>query len=416
MIRNRFFIVSLLTSINLINYFDRYVVAAIGTRIQENLQLDDGRLGWVLNAFMVGYMVMSPVFGWLGDRFKRKGLIAGGILLWSAATAMSGLARSFAPLIAARILVGVGEASYASISPTIIDDIAHESAKNRYLAVFYSATPIGSALGFIVGGQLEALYGWRTAFFIAGIPGVAFALLALLIHEPPKSAPPEGASLMSAYRTMLRSPLYLYTVAGYIAQTFALGGFTSWIVAFLYRKHCFELSTASSIFGLVTVVTGFVGTALGGFIGDRWKGEDRVRTALRICAWSSILGAPLAFAAVVMPTARLMIGALALCEICVFLSVAPINTATLQSVPPEIRANAMAVSIFAIHALGDLLSPVLIGNVSDAFGDSRAYCQGAKGLQMGLYTLPAALVISAVFWWIGARANKSSKTVDQPVT
>ncbi len=417
MIRNRYFIVTLLTSINLVNYFDRYVVAAIGTRIQENLQLDDGSLGWVLNAFMVGYMVTSPLFGWLGDRFQRKGLICGGILLWSAATALSGLAQSFAPLIAARILVGVGEASYASISPTIIDDIAEKDAKNRYLAVFYSATPIGSALGFIVGGQLEALYGWRTAFFIAGIPGLLFALLALLIHEPKRIETREGASFFTAYRTLIQSPLYLFTVAGYIAQTFALGGFTSWVVAFLYRKHCFELSTASSIFGTVTVVTGFVGTALGGFIGDRFGGKDRVRTALRICAWSSILGAPFALAAVMMPTAKLVIGALALCEIFVFLSVAPINTATLQSVPPAIRANAMAVSIFAIHALGDLLSPILIGRVSDAYSDSRAYCQGAKGLQMGMYTLPLALVFSAVFWWIGSRLPRhASEAANQSVT
>lgn len=416
MIRNRYFIVSLLTTINLLNYFDRYVVAAVGTRIQEQLKLDDGRLSWVLSAFMVGYMITSPLFGWLGDRFQRKGLICGGILLWSAATALSGAAQSFAPLIAARIFVGIGEASYASISPTIIDDIAETNVKNRLLAVFYSATPIGSALGFIVGGQLEAHYGYRTAFFLAGVPGVLFALLSLLIHEPKRTEPREGTSFFQAYRTLLRSPRYLFTVAGYIAQTFALGGFTAWVVPFLYRKHCFELSTASSIFGAVTVITGFVGTALGGFIGDRVKSNDQVRTALRICAWSSILGTPFALAAVMMPTAELVIAALALCEICVFLSVAPINTATLQSVPPAIRANAMAVSIFAIHALGDLLSPILIGTVSDAFSDSRAYCQGAKGLQIGLYTLPVSLGLSALLWWMGTHAAKRSGEAAQPVT
>jgi predicted MFS family arabinose efflux permease len=420
-IKGRYAILALLTGLNMINYLDRYVVTTVGPRIQESLGLDDTRLGWVLSAFMVGYMITSPLFGWLGDRYPRKGLIAAGVLMWSAATALSGLAQSIAPLLAARVAVGIGEASYATLGPTIIDDISEKTSKNRFFGVFYTAIPVGSALGFIIGGMLEVRYGWRTAFYVAGLPGVALALVTLLIQEPPRVTHDSAASVASelpigggagVYKKLARNRLYVLTVAGYIAQTFALGGFTSWAAPFLYRKLCMELHVAAYAFGVTTVITGFVGTALGGWLADYWKGEDRVRVSLRICGWSSLIAAPLGLAALLMPTVTGAIIALGVCEIAVFASVAPTNVAVLHSVPMGVRANAMAASIFAIHLLGDLISPSAIGMVSDAVGDKRGYCEGAAGLQMGMYLLPAALFVSALFWFrgsVGARPDEGAK-------
>lgn len=408
MIKSRYAILALLTALNLINYLDRYVVASVSTRIQETLHLDDTRLSYVASAFMVGYMLTSPFFGWLGDRYQRKGLIAAGVIVWSVATALSGLANSLAPLIAARIAVGVGEASYATLGPTIIDEVSEANSKNRYLAAFYAAIPVGSALGFIVGGWLEARYGWRTAFYVAGVPGVALALLTLLIQEPRRAAH-ERAGGVSVYLKLAKSRLYVLTVLGYIAQTFALGGFTFWAAPFLYRKLCMQLEFAAYAFGVTTVIAGVIGTALGGFLGDIWKGEDRVRVCLRICGWSSLLAAPLALAALLMPSATGAIIAIGLCEVAVFLSVAPTNVAILHSVPEGMRANAMAASIFAIHLLGDLISPSAIGVVSDSFNDKREFCAGAAGLQIGMYLLPAALVVSALFWFRGSAGAQSPK-------
>src|SRR5262249_13139315 len=146
MIQGRYAILALLTALNLINYIDRFLVMAVAPRIQTSLDLSDGEIGWVTSAFMLGYFVTSPLFGYLGDRVPRKLLIAGGVAVWSVATALSGMAGSFASMVAARVLVGVGEASYATLSPTIIDDIASKEAKNRWLAIFYVAIPVGSAL------------------------------------------------------------------------------------------------------------------------------------------------------------------------------------------------------------------------------------------------------------------------------
>jgi MFS family permease len=171
-IQNRVAILVLLTGLNLINYIDRYLVMAVSEKFGAEFGLSDGGRGAVVTAFMFGYMLTSPIFGSLGDRRARKGLIAAGVAIWSLATVASGLTHGFGTMFLARVAVGVGEASYATLSPTIIDDLAPREAKSRWLAIFYAAIPVGAALGYIVGGLLLR-YGWRTAFFVAGGPGSA---------------------------------------------------------------------------------------------------------------------------------------------------------------------------------------------------------------------------------------------------
>jgi len=154
-IKNPYVVLALLSGLNLVNYLDRMLVSAVGPKLQIDLGLSDLQFGFVSQAFMVGYFVTSPFFGSLGDRMPRRGLIALGIATWSLATIGSGLTKTFAAMVAARVVVGVGEASYATLAPTIIDDLAKPASKNRWLAVFYVAIPVGSALGFVLGGQLE---------------------------------------------------------------------------------------------------------------------------------------------------------------------------------------------------------------------------------------------------------------------
>ena len=409
-IRSRRGILALLTGLNLVNYLDRFIVMAVSPKIQESLDLSDTEVGWVISIFMIGYFITSPIFGWFGDRYPRKHLIAIGVVVWSAATMISGLAGTFASLLLARIAVGVGEASYATISPTIIDDISTKENKNRWLAIFYVAIPVGSALGFLLGGWLEHAWGWRAAFFVAGFPGLLLALATLLIEEPKRTAVASAVktSVFADYAALAKQRSYVLTVAGYIAQTFALGGFTAWAAHFLYRKLCLDLHEADFWFGTVTVVTGLLGTALGGVLTDRWPGKDRMRASLRVCAYSSLVAAPFAAIALFMPTPVTFFLALGVCELGLFVSVAPSNAAILGSVSPSLRATAMAASIFMIHLLGDLISPPLIGRISESMGDPIAKCSGATGLQTGMYALPIALAISAIFWWRGSVAPKSA--------
>jgi predicted MFS family arabinose efflux permease len=391
-IRSPLLILAVLSGLNLINYLDRYIVAAVGPKLSEELGLSDAQFGFVVTAFMLGYFATSPLFGALGDKRPRRGLIAGGVAVWSLATAASGLAGTFVAMIAARIVVGVGEASYATLAPTIIDDLAPPEKKNRWLAIFYVAIPVGSALGYLAGGMLEHAFGWRSAFFIAGGPGLVLALLALAIEEPKRALRvPTGVSGESAAATaarLFRIPLYRDTVIGYTAQVFALGGFAAWAPKYLYRTLGLDLKTADYWFGLVLVVTGLFATFIGGLLGDRFPGADRPRANLRVCAISTGIAVPCAALCLWASSPVGFFIAIAATEFAIFLSTSPINAVILGSVPSEDRATAMASSIFAIHLLGDMISPPLIGTVSDA-----------ASLRTAMLVLPVALAIATLVWW-----------------
>src|ERR1700728_1043004 len=157
-------ILCILTGLNLFNYLDRYVLSAVLTPLQKDLGINDGQAGRLMTAFMIGYFVTSPVFGWLGDRYPRKWLIAAGIFVWSLGTVLTGYAGTFAVLLSYRVLVGLGEASYATISPSLISDNFEPARRNNALTIFYAAIPVGAALGSIMGGQIAAHYSWRHAF------------------------------------------------------------------------------------------------------------------------------------------------------------------------------------------------------------------------------------------------------------
>ncbi len=369
---------AILTSINFLNYIDRYVLAAVFEPIKRELHFSDTELGWTLSAFMLTYSLTSPLFGRLGDTLTRKYLISAGVALWSFATAGAGLARSFWQMFVPRSLVGVGEASYATLAPTIITDYYRQEARGRALAVFYAATPVGSALGFVLGGSLAGLFGWRAAFFVVGLPGLLFALLALAIREPRRGsteksvvidkAPP---ALIETYRLLWRNKTYVLVTMGFVAYTFALGGLVGWVPAFLERYNGMTTAEANQIFGTMTVVSGFLGTFAGGFLGDfllRYTGNSY----LWVSGLSMFAGAPLSVAALTSREPGVFLPAIFMAEFFLFLNTGPLNAVLLGCVPAQIRATAMAVNIFFIHALGDAISPPIIGALSDRFGLFRA--------------------------------------------
>ena len=395
-IRNPAMVLTLLTSLNLLNYIDRYVMAAVLPKVQDDLHLSNFLGGSLFTVFLIGYFATSPIFGAWSDRSvpgTRKRLLAFGVSVWSVATVASGLVHGFAALVVARAVVGVGEASYATIAPTFIDDLAAPAKKGRWMAIFAAATPVGSALGFVVGGAVEHAHGWRSAFLVAGGPGLALALLCLLIAEPlggsaTSIAEPRGrtaTALPDAWRsarTLWRLPLYRDGVLGFCAYTFAIGGFAYWAPKYLHARYGLEPGRASVDFGLITVGAGFFGTLAGGWLadaavrrrrarktgktlGDALSDGETARANLSVCALSAGLGAPLAAAAIASPSAFGFFVCVAACEVALFLSSGPMNVAMLRSVPAGLRASAMAMGIFAIHLLGDLWSPPLIGLVAD---------------------------------------------------
>lgn len=400
MIKSPRLILVLLTGLNLLNYLDRLVVSAVLPKIQDELVLSNFVGGLLATVFLVGYFVTAPAFGSLGDRVARKWLIALGVVVWSAATCASGIASSAAGLLVARAFVGIGEASYATLAPTIIDDITPPQKKGRALAYFYSATPIGAALGYLVGGFVESHWGWRHAFFVAGGPGVVLAAVCLLIQEPERNMSKERADIKRDLGTLVKTPLYRQGVLGFCAYTAAIGAFSYWAPKFLYARYDMPLKAANFKFGLVTVVAGAIATAVGGKWADVMrsrvektaKAEDvereTVRGLLRICAIGSLIGAPLALICFLSPSPDLFFVFVFADILALFMCTSPINAVILRAVPEHLRASAMALSIFAIHVLGDLWSPPVVGLLADNLP-----------IALAMMTLPAAIAVSAFVWW-----------------
>jgi predicted MFS family arabinose efflux permease len=392
----------ILTGLNLFNYLDRFVLSAVLTPLQKDLELSDGDAGRLVTAFMIGYFVTSPIFGWLGDRFSRKWLIAAGIFVWSLGTVLTGFASSFVMMIAFRVLVGLGEASYATISPSLISDRFPPAKRNNALTIFYVAIPIGAALGMYLGGIIAAKWGWRHAFIWAGAPGLLLALVLLPFTEPQRGQS-EGKTKEAAKRpsvrdivNLFRIPDYVLVVAGYTAYTFALGAFAHWGPTFLHRTHDLAVEEAAAFFGAVLVVAGLLGTLLGGFAATAWQKRNPAGYAWTL-GLSVLAAVPMAYEAFTANTAFWSMAFLAVSIFLLCLSTGPVNTLILETAPVNLRASAMAVSIFVIHLFGDMWSPEIVGRLADSFGGN---------LQKAVLILPVALVVASVLWLVLAMKTK----------
>jgi MFS family permease len=382
--------VALLTALNLLNYVDRFVLPAVIETVRRDIGMNDQQQGLALTSFILVYMLTAPVFGRLGERASRTRLIALGVAIWSLATAAAGFAHSYGALLAARSLVGVGEAAYATLAPALLGDYYPAERRGRVMSVFYLAIPIGSALGYVLGGLLTHAYGWRAAFFAVGGPGLLLAAAALAIREPPRGQfdleKPEPLPLGATLRALARNREYVWTVAGYTAYTFALGGLAQWMPAYLMRVRHMDGAGANAVFGAITVLTGLLGTAAGGTLAEALRHRVRHRY-LWVSGVSALLAAPLAVLAFRLGAPAALWTAIALAEFLVFMSTGPINTVLVNCLGPAMRTTGFAVSILVTHLLGDALSPYLIGLVSDH-----------TSLQSAVLLVPIAFAGGAAAW------------------
>ncbi len=394
---------ALLTGINLLNYIDRYVLPANIEIVRRDIPMTGAQQGRVLTAFLWVYMLAAPVCSRLSDRFPRKYIVSVGVALWSVATAGASFAHSLTGLTIARGAVGVGEAAYATVAPALIADYYPESRRGRIMALFFVAIPVGSALCYVLGGTLTRAYSWRDAFLVVGLPGAVFALLALTLHEPPRGQydPPSASTvspqnnLVTVLRRLAANRAYVYTVAGYTAYTFALGGLSLWMPTYLQRVRGMDVAHANTLFGAITVLAGLLGTAVGGALGELLRGRVR-HPYLWLSGVSSLVGAPLCIAAFGFSSPLALWLAVFLAEFFLFVSTGPVNTTLVNCLPPTLRATGFALSIFVTHLLGDAISPTLIGIASDGYG-----------LRIAVSLVPMALFVSAGVWLAGAGCKKA---------
>ncbi len=234
-IGGKYFALAVLFLMNLLNYVDRYSFFAAGTHIQKALDISDFRYGILGAAFMIVYTIVSPAMGWMGDRFNRKVLIAGGVGLWSLATVGTAFSENYAHMFFWRALLGIGEASYGVIAPALLSDLFPVRSRGRAMGVYYLALPVGTALGFKLGGMIADDFGWRAVFFVVGLPGLVAAALGLIMVDPGRGASEEGSAAAKAgrptlqeYLDLFRTRTFVYNTAGMAAVTFATGAYAAW--------------------------------------------------------------------------------------------------------------------------------------------------------------------------------------------
>jgi MFS transporter, Spinster family, sphingosine-1-phosphate transporter len=404
---------ALLLAINLFNFIDRFVLAAVLPKIKAEFQASDFQVGSLQTAFLVSYMLFSPIFGWMGDRFGRWQIIGVAVIFWSLASGASGLAIGILVMLATRMFVGIGEAAYGPIAPTLIADMYSLDKRGRVLTIFYVAIPVGSALGFLLGGQiLGAGLSWRWAFFVVLPPGAILGLLCFLMREPPRGGadsdniPNEGAltkAKLSDWRSLLKIPSYLFATAGMAAMTFAMGGIAIWMPTYIvWRAEQISplnpleadqtLANANSIFGPIIAIAGLAGTVCGG-LASEWLRKRLSGAYFVVSGAAMVISFPLFLALPItpFPAAWVLIFVTAFC---LFFNTGPTNTILANVTHPAMRATGFAINILVIHLLGDAISPPLIGAINDLAGGN---------MNAGFMAISITILISGLFWLAGAR-------------
>ncbi len=400
---------ALLLAMNLFNYIDRQMLAAVEPEIRHAFfpQDSDGpaaraQSGSLASAFLVSYMLTAPLFGALAARWPRVKwkLIAAGVLIWSLATGAGGLAVAFAMMLVTRCFVGVGEGAYGPLAPTILSDCFPVAKRGKILSLFYAAIPVGAALGYVLGGFVKNLdpahESWRWAFFVVVVPGLILAILSLLMREPPAGAADAVSTRKPMTwrdcRILLETPSFVLDTLGMTAMSFAMGALAWWIPDYLESHqvpYLFNIEPRA-VFGIITALAGLGGTVAGGLLGDSLRARLPGSYFL-VSGASLLLSAPcvLLFLIVPFPWAWCMIFA---AVFFMFINTGPTNTVLANVVHPLMRPAGFALNILVIHVLGDAISPSIIGAVS-----------GFWGTWIGFSVVSVFLAAGGLLWLWGGR-------------
>lgn len=382
----------LLTALNLLNYVDRSVLFAVQPLVQKEFHLSGTQLGFLTTAFLGFYMVAAPFVGPLADRYSRKKIIVFGAIFWSGLTLLTAVTHNYTELLVRHTLVGIGEATFVTIAPTFVVDLFPQEKRARILGVFYLAIPVGTALGYVLGGSLGGSHGWRFPFYVAAAPGFLLALVFLLVPEPERGR--SDSFRETAGRATLvgltRNPAFWTATLGMAMMTFALGGIQVWMPTFLYQARGYSLEAANLMFGKIVVFDGIVASLLGGWLGDRLL--PRMKGAYYLVSAASMaLGVP-AMVIALFHHGRFMLPAIGVAAFFLLLNTSPLNAAVINSVGAGIRVTAISFNIFIIHLLGDVPSPTMMGYVADH-----------RSLQLAFVLPVIAMVVSSVILFYGMR-------------
>lgn len=390
-----------LTALNFVNYIDRSVLFAVQPLIQAEFHRSDAQFGLLTSAFIICYMCTAPFVGPLADRYDRRRIMVVGALVWSGATLLTAVTHNFETLFVRHLIVGVGEATFVTIAPAFLSDIYPEHKRGRIMSIFAAALPVGTAVGYLVGGKLGVLYGWRHAFLIASIPGFILALMLMFVQEPTRGSQDHLKETLErgTILGLMRNGAFWSCSLGMAMMTFAIGGMQVWMPTFLSRVRHVPLDRANLVFGGMTLASGFLATVTGGWLGDYLLRYTKGAYYL-VSGVGMALAVPAIYLAITY-TGPAMYPAIFVAEFCVLLNTAPLNAALVNSVSARIRATAVAVNIFVLHILGDAFSPTLMGHISDM-----------SNLRTAFLVVTVAVALSAVILFLGIPVAPPVKVQD----
>lgn len=310
---------------------------------------------------------------------------------------LAGTAKNYFHLLFARSFIGAGEAGFTTVSPSFLAERFPAEKRARILALFGIALPAGSALGYLLGGILGLKFGWRTAFFLVGLPGALTAVFILLkLKDERTEVKKENSPSLKNYLTLFKNKPFISVCLAQAMATFTLGGLAAWMPTYMHRYYDFSVAQAGTVFGAITIISGAAGTFLGGFIADKLLKKTKYAYYF-VSAFGFAAAVPFAFAAFFCGNKILSLALLAIAIMFSFIQTGPLNAAIIKLTDLKIRSMAFALNIFIIHALGDAISPALVGGVSDIFNLKTAV------LSATAFALPAAF-----FCLIAAKTDKQN--------
>jgi predicted MFS family arabinose efflux permease len=412
--RRAWYALAVLFAINAVNFFDRLVIGVVAEPIRREYDLDDKTLSLLTTAFTLLYAVAGLPLGRIADRFSRTRLLSAGVIVWSALTGLSGLALSFWQIVLARLGVGAAEAACAPAATSLIGDLFPSEKRARAMSLFMLGLPVGIALSFAVSGAVAKAYGWRAAFFVAGVPGILFGVLALFISEPVRSqARRDDHGGGSAYRRILSSPTMRWLMLSGAIHNFSLYAVSFFLTPFLIRYHKLDIQDAALAAMVVNGIMTIPGLLLGGWIGDAAR-RRRASGPLAIVTAASFMSAPLFYFGLELSPGNIS-------GFLVFFGAAfalmyfyyAIVYSTIQDISePGSRATAMAVYFLVMYILGGALGPYAVGALSDSFTMAAAADAGepdlevyrAAGLHSAMYIVPMLSVALGVVMLMATRS------------
>jgi MFS family permease len=354
----------LLTALNFLNYVDRYVLPAVQVPLEREIPMTNEMYGLLFSSFFIFYSIAAIPIGMLADRYPRRIIIAAGGLLWSGATLLTALTTDYKGLFIRHLLVGVGEASFATIAPAFLSDLYGEEERGRVLAVFNTALVAGMAVGTILGTRLGGQYGWRMPFYVGAAPGLVVSLLIFAIPEPPRGA--KDAAHVAERRHiwgLFSNRAFISASLGMAMLTFCESGLQTFVIKYLVNDRAIALKTAGDVFGLMSLFNGIVAVIIGGWIADRMLRRNHQANYI-ISSLAMGLAIPFMLITIYGPRSTLW-PLMFVTEFVLFLNTGPLNAAIVNAVSAPIRATALAVNIFIIHFLGDVPAPAIMGWIAD---------------------------------------------------